>query len=124
MGRQHQVNVSRTIPKEWKRPIDRHALTIGQIVWASNYLHTYFHLAFRWAIGDDAKANEMWHEERNDGPQRGLLTTALEGNNNFSPRDRARLLWAVKKAVKLAELRNDLVHLPLVPISITRVNKN
>jgi hypothetical protein len=120
MARKKSLVVSRALTKDWKKAIDRHALLVGQIVWASNTLHTYLHLAFLWAVGDDDMGKALWHQQRNDGPQRELLLAALEANKTITDADRQRLIWATKKAVKLAELRNDLVHLHMAPIAASR----
>lgn len=118
MARKSRDEVSRAFTKDWKGPINRLALPAGQIIWVSNYLHSYLHVVFRWSVGDDAMADALWHEQRNDGPQRGLLLAALDANTTFKADDKARFVWVIKKADKLAELRNDLIHLPTLPYSI------
>jgi hypothetical protein len=66
---------------------------------------------FLWAIGDDEMGKALWHKQRNDAPQRDLLIAALESSKKIPAPERERLLWAAGRAVKLAENRNDLIHL-------------
>ena len=98
-----------------RRALARHAAIIGEVVWAANYLHTYFLLVFRWAIGDDEVANALWHGQRNDKPQLELLAAAVKSTSRpkFTEAEKGRIEWAIKCAYKLAEHRNDLIHLPM-----------
>lgn len=107
--------ITRSMPDDLRRPLAQHAAIVGQVVWASNHLHTYFLLIFRWTIGDDETANAIWHAQKNDKPQLELLAAALKATKrtDFTPTQKERITWAIKCAFKLAEHRNDLIHLPM-----------
>jgi hypothetical protein len=111
----------RKIPFARNRSLARHAKTVGQLIYASNYLHALFSAIFshlvmdlgnedRWAAYDVSRS--IWHSLRSDDVQRTVLLGVVRTTMESKPRTSKSLLWALDKAGKLSEYRNDAVHTP------------
>jgi hypothetical protein len=99
-----------------------HAMVVGELVWASNYcLWTFSMLYGSLFAPDDMKiAKRTWRGTRGDQAQLNLVEHAVRGNKRLNRRKAAAVLWALDKARKLAEQRNDAVH---VFVEVRRTGK-
>lgn len=112
MTKPRAPTVPRRIPKELQAPLRAYASVIGEVVWASNFAHGAFEILFshvaahtNYEIG-----RAVWHTATSDRVQLDMLKAATIASERLSKQMSERILWAIEKAQKLGELRNDAVH--------------
>lgn len=115
-----------SMAKGWKRAltifdtetprVKKHATLIGEVIWAWNHLHLSLASAFRMVLGYDLGElpYHLWAAAKNDATQRDMLEAAVRYVEFKNKKTRARLLWAIAMADKLAVYRNDAVHTALL----------
>jgi len=110
--------ITRRIPKSIRTPLRAYATVIGEVVWASNYAHGAFEILFSHVATHDnfLIGREVWHVSTSDSGQLNMLEAATKASERLSERMQERILWAINKAKKLGELRNDAVHSATVVI--------
>ncbi|MEO7862201.1 MAG: hypothetical protein ABIU05_17580 [Nitrospirales bacterium] len=106
------LTIPRRIPKGIQAPIRAYATVIGEIVWASNFAHGAFEILFSHVATHDNYqiGRAIWHAATSDSGQLQMLRAAATASTRLSELMRTRILWAVDRAQKLGELRNDAVH--------------
>ncbi len=104
--------VLRRIPKRVQAPIRAYATVIGEVVWASNFAHGAFEILFSHVTTHDNYqiGRAIWHTATSDSGQLQMLRAAATASTRLSGLMRTRILWAVDRAQKLGEFRNDAVH--------------
>jgi len=104
--------ISRRIPKAIQVPLRNYATVIGEVVWASNYAHGAFEILFSHVATpeDYQRGRAIWHTATSDSGQLKMLRAAADASEQLSERMQERILWAIDRALKLGELRNDAVH--------------
>ncbi len=104
--------VPRRIPKRVQATIRAYATVIGEVVWASNFAHGAFEILFSHVATHDNYqiGRAIWHTATSDSGQLQMLRAAATASTRLSGLMRTRILWAVDRAQKLGELRNDAVH--------------
>jgi hypothetical protein len=94
------------------RAVRAYGTVIGELVWTSNYCLSAFEALF--TLLATPKQRElglaMWHTLSSDSAKLKLLEALVVGNNELTASTRDRILWAIDKAMALAEKRNDAVH--------------
>ena len=107
------------VPKEIRAPFRAYTTVIGELVWASNYAHGAFEILFSHVATptEFQTGRSIWHTASSDGGQLHMLVAATEVSVRLSEKMRANILWAVEKARKLAESRNDAVHSSTIILS-------
>jgi hypothetical protein len=90
----------------------KHAQTVGELVWASNWCLSMVYLMYGslFTPANKNTAVRIWRGTRGDRAQLGLAEHAIRGHKTMKKRKAKALLWAVSKARDLAEKRNDAVH--------------
>lgn len=107
--------VSRRIPKKIQRAVSKHARQIGEIAFSWNLLQDAFFELF-WIVTTEHKPEKhpmvhaIWHSIQSDKTQREMLRDAAMAHDSLSVRYVGNIKWAIKKAAKLSEFRNDAVH--------------
>jgi hypothetical protein len=88
----------------------RHALLVGELVWAWNELQVGFGYLFASIVRPPDKnpllGKDIWDAIPNDRTQRDILAASLRSLYERS-RPGQRLLWAIAVANKLSTYRND-----------------
>jgi len=112
MSRSPAQTISRRIPKAIQVPLRNYATVIGEVVWASNYAHGAFEILFSHVATPDGyqRGRAIWHTTTSDSGQLNMLRAAAKTSEQLSDRMQERILWAIDRALKLGELRNDAVH--------------
>jgi hypothetical protein len=98
-----------------------HALALGQAVMAWNYLHERLGGLFCAALDGHSIPSEIWYSSSYDRPRRDMLLGLLRAGfvEKISPHNELASLeieWIVKEANKLEDVRNDIVHTPILYI--------
>ena len=109
--------ISRRIPNDMKAPLRQYAISVGELVWASNAAHTEFAILFchvatpkNFLVG-----RAIWLSSKSDAGQIEMLEAAAnasETSERLSRKMPANILWATGKAKQLGQKRNDAVHSP------------
>ena len=104
--------ITRRIPKAIQTQLRAYATTVGEVVWASNYAHGAFEILFSHVATHDnfLIGRNIWHTSTSDRGQLEMLKAATSASERLSNRMRDQILWAIDRAQKLGELRNDAVH--------------
>ena len=105
-------HITRTVQRPLRSTSRQYGAVIGEVVLASNYVLMELQLLFGALVTPDHPhvAEAMWHTLSNDRPKLELLRAFVEGNTTIQNTARDRIVWAISKAEKLAEKRNDAVH--------------
>jgi hypothetical protein len=100
--------------------IDSYAMAVGRVSGAWNYLHQTLGGFFAVVIGGDAElVLAAWRSIENDRTQREMLRATIKAVSlNVASAERWKqtpkapddLLWVLKRAEKLADVRNDAIH--------------
>lgn len=100
------------MPPGVRAPIRDYASVIGEVVWASNFAHGAFEILFSHVATPEhyGVGRAIWHTAPSDSGQLQMLRAAATASERLSERMRGRVLWAIDRALKLGELRNDAVH--------------
>ena len=110
--------------EEMDEAIDAYARAVGRVSGAWNYLHRTLGGLFAVVIGGEAElVIAAWRSVENDRTQREMLCAAIKAASpkrwEQTPKAPDDLLWVLKRADKLADVRNDAIHaqvsLHLVP---------
>jgi hypothetical protein len=106
-----------TIPTREKmhEAIDAYARAVGRVSGAWNYLHWTLGGLFAVVIGGEAElVLAAWRSVENDRAQREMLYAAIKAASpkrwEQTPKAPDDLLWVLKRADKLADVRNDAIH--------------
>ena len=112
MAKPKAPTITRRIPESIKAPLRAYATVIGEVVWASNYAHGAFEILFSHVATHDGYqiGRDVWHTSTSDSGQLKMLEAATKASERLSKQMRERILWAISRAQKLGELRNDAVH--------------
>lgn len=112
MGKSPAKTISRRISKAIRIPLRNYATVIGEVVWAANYAHGAFEILFSHVATPDGyqRGRAIWHTSTSDSGQLNMLRAAAAVSERLSNQMRKRILWAIDRALKLGELRNDAVH--------------
>lgn len=112
-SRSKSVRISRKTSAEFKRPVRSFSITTGELLWASNQLHTAFSTIFSLLVAREnlAIGYAVWHVAQSDSVQRLMLAAAVEVRFPKNSRMRTSLIWAKERADKLATIRNDAAHM-------------
>jgi len=110
------VKVSRRLSPTVRSALRPFAKSVGELVWAYNLAHSRLAWFFNSMFRDTDKniGRVMWLTLQSDHLQRQLLIAALEAITPANPIERRMfkdVLWAAHKIDKLAQLRNDAVHM-------------
>lgn len=107
------------MPKAIRAPFRAYTAVIGELVWASNYSHGAFEILFSHVATptEFQTGRSIWHSAPSDSGQLQMLAAATETSARLSAKMRANILWAVEKAKKLGESRNDAVHSSTIILS-------
>ena len=110
--------LSRQLPAKVRPIFRRHAQQTGQIMAASNILHSMFFCIFWTLVAKDnhALALSIWHVLRSDKAQRDMLLAAAQATLKKDRRMLARIKWAKERAEDLAVHRNDPAHTAMFPV--------
>jgi ribonuclease D len=106
----------RTLRQPLRTPVQKYAVAVGELVWASNDCLNYCAMIYREMFDNDHIniAVRTWHLQRSDAAQRDLVAAAVKGNRTinrpFNHVLRDEILWAIDKAGLLSEKRNDAAH--------------
>jgi len=106
---------SRRIPKIKEKVVQTHAQHVGEIVWASNALHSQLFDLF-WTLV--SKPNHLldyniWHCIQSDSTQREMLEGVAKAVLPAKSAMLKRIQWIIDSAGKLSRYRNDAVHTPI-----------
>jgi len=96
-----------------RRPVRSFSIATGELLWASNQLHTAFAVVFSVLVSKKnlAVGQSIWHAVQSDSTQRNMLAEVAKVALGNQKRMHALLLWAKKKADSLATIRNDAAHM-------------
>ena len=110
------------VPKEVRAPFRAYTTVIGELVWASNYSLGAFEILFSHVATptEFQTGRAIWHTATSDSGQLQMLKAATVTSTRLSERMRANILWAVEKAQKLGESRNDAVHSSTIILARTK----
>src|SRR5258706_6430904 len=116
------ITIPRQLPKRLRAPLRAYGVAVGELVWASNYCLSYVYLLYRelFTKQDLIIAVKSWHTQRSDRGQYDLIVAAVEGHRRLTTWTKSDILWAIKSAVKLSEIRNDAVHAHTTFLRTTR----
>ena len=105
-------HAERTIRADLRPFLSKFTALVGEVTYASNGLHQAFFLLFKFIFEDEQEemVEEIWHSLRSDDIQRTVLKAAARHSADLGPRRRGALIWAIDRAGKLAEFRNDAIH--------------
>lgn len=94
------------------RALERYSALVGEVTWASNLLNGEFLFLLRNLLARDEKelAEQIWHSLRSDDLQRTVVRAAAIKSPRITARMRKSILWALDRAGKLSEFRNDAIH--------------
>lgn len=113
-GKSGRKTVSRRLPNGYdRRPLKSYTPLLGEAIWAWNQLHEAFWCVFLNVVDRDNPYMGMsiWQVLPSEGAQRDALEAAIRAcGDRLTNRERAALLWAIKRASDLTRYRNDLVH--------------
>ena len=109
-------------PKEVLAPFRAYTTVIGELVWASNYSLGAFEILFSHVATptEFQTGRAIWHTATSDSGQLQMLKAATETSTRLSERMRANILWAIERARKLGESRNDAVHSSTIVLAKTK----
>lgn len=112
MAKRRASTISRRIPSDLKSPLRSYATVIGEVVWASNFAHGAFEILFSHVATQDNYqiGRALWHTMPSDSGQLVALREATKASNHLPEKMKIKIIWAIEKAQKLGELRNDAVH--------------
>src|SRR5262245_46388317 len=115
MVRKHKAWIGYAPTHKSFRP---YVVAIGEAAVAWNGLHEAFRCLFTTIGNDDFPSSAaMWYSLRSDRAQRQLIT-ALARNayelGQMGAHIFDRIAWLMKQADKLAAVRNDAIHTPLI----------
>ena len=101
--------------EQWEAAIDAYAMAVGRVSGSWNYLHQTLGRFFAVVIGGDSHLIlTAWRSIENDRAQREMLRVVINGASlkrwEQTPKAPDDLLWVLKRAEKLADVRNDAVH--------------
>jgi hypothetical protein len=110
--------IARMLPtgEQMQEVEDAYALAVGRVSGAWNYLHQALGGLFAVIIigGDVDLLLAAWRSIENDRSQREMLRAVINAASperwKDMPEAAADLLWLLKRADKLADVRNDAVH--------------
>jgi hypothetical protein len=109
----------RQLAKQAQSSLRKYSTLVGEVIYASNTLGAHFHtlgahfqLTFELLFedADEPIVGAMWHAMRNDDLQRVLIKAAASKSSKLEGHERRNLLWAIDKAGRLSEYRNDAIH--------------
>lgn len=105
------------IPSNEKRQeaIDAYALAVGRVSGAWNFLHQTLGELFAVIIGGDRQLLlTAWRSIENDRSQREMLRAVIKAASperwKQTPKAPDDLLWVLKRANALSDVRNDAIH--------------
>jgi hypothetical protein len=106
------TTIPRLLPKPWRKPIRTYAITVGEVIWASNFAHASFGDLFAILV---APSNldigySIWHSMQSDKGQLEALSAAANSALSIKPRMLKAIQWAKQAADDLAVFRNDAAH--------------
>ena len=110
--------LSRQLPAKMRPIFRKHAQQTGQIMAASNILHSMFFCIFWTLVAKDnhALAHGLWHVLRSDKAQRDMVLVAAQTTLKKNRRLLVQIKWAKERADDLATHRNDPVHTTMFPV--------
>lgn len=102
----------RTLPKPWRRPVRSYAITVGELIWASNFAHASFGNLFAILIAPKNLdvGYAIWYSMQTDKGQLEALSASASKALPTKSRLLKGILWAKKAADDLAVFRNDAAH--------------
>jgi hypothetical protein len=105
--------VPRRISADIKRPVRSFSIATGELLWASNQLHTAFSVVFAVLVSREnlAIGSSIWHVAPSESVQRQMLAALVDVKFKKKSKMHAQLTWAKNKADKLATIRNDAAHM-------------
>jgi len=105
--------IPRRLSNDIKRPVRSFSIATGELLWASNQLHTAFAVVFAVLVSKDDPGIgfSIWHTVPSDSVQRQLLAAVADVKFKKNSKMHAHLTWAKEKADKLATIRNDAAHM-------------
>jgi hypothetical protein len=112
------IKYTRRIPTTIQSGVRKHGKRIGDITIIANLLQEAFFHLFWIVIGDHEDAtyemvHGVWHTIMSDKTQRDMLEAATIGRFGPNSRFAQQIKWAIGRAGKLSEFRNDIVHTPV-----------
>jgi hypothetical protein len=119
MSERSPPRTAETEEERLKRVFDQYACAVGWVSHSWNYLQEALGEVFVSVIKGNRNATfAVWYSTDNDRLQRKMLELALKGiapNEWHSDHQKAApdILWVISEANKLADRRNDAVHLPV-----------
>lgn len=107
------TRISRRLAPDFKRPVRSFSIATGELLWASNQLHSAFATLFAALVSKEnlAVGLSIWHVAPSDNVQRQMLAAVVDVKFQKNSKMHAHLAWAKEKADKLATIRNDAAHM-------------
>jgi hypothetical protein len=105
---------------EAKRQFDAYCLSLGKVAHAWNYLFEKLGRLFvAVAGGNPHVANAMWYAPDSDRTNLKMLKAAISTPQEpwwlpEYPSANIDIIWLVKQVIKLADMRNNVIHAPCV----------
>jgi hypothetical protein len=105
--------IPRRLSIDVKRPVRSFSVATGELLWASNQLHTAFAVVFAVLVARENPAIgfSIWHAAPSDAVQRQMLAAVTDVKFTKKSKMHAQLIWAKGMADKLAVIRNDAAHM-------------
>ena len=110
--RRKTPRLRRGLPRKQQMAVRSYGTAVGELVWASNHCLNHFNLLYREIFSkDDIKiAVRTWHTGRSDSSQLDMVEAAANGSRMIRLSTVDEIVWAIVRARKLSEKRNDAVH--------------